>query len=57
MGDSVVVLGVGLIMAGSVGGSEFEVRLEDLDLAVVFWVNAGLSTLFVLDGEVFDSRE
>lgn len=44
-------------MAGSVGGSEFEVRLEDLDLAVVFWVNAGLSTLIVLDGEVFDGRE
>lgn len=40
MGDSGVVLGVRLIRARGVGGGEFEVRLEDLNLAVILRVDA-----------------
>ena len=57
MGDSGVVLGVGLVRAGRGGGGEFEVGLEDLDLAVILGVDACLSALVVVNGEVFDGRQ
>lgn len=56
MGDSGVVLSVGLIRARGVGAGEFQVRLEDLDLAVILGIEACLSTLVVVNGEVFDGR-
>jgi drug/metabolite transporter (DMT)-like permease len=53
--DGVVVLGVGLVGTGGVGGGQFQVGLEDLDLAVVLGIDAGLTAFVVFYGEVFDS--
>ncbi len=57
MRNGAVVLGEGFVGAGGVGVGQFEGGLEDLDLAEVLGVDAGLATLVVAEGEVLDLRE
>lgn len=57
MGFGVVVDRKVLIRAGGVGGCFGQARFKHFDFAVVDWIDAGLSTLIVLQDIVLDLWE